>query len=189
MAFVFRAEKKEVPRSKLIVPGPGQYESQQICYQPDETQTRKKPFNSSVNRNYHSVPKEDTDVGPGPGSYNVTGDLLQRDKTQNLFFVPAAINENSEQVQATNVFKSKTKRTDTLINPELPGPGRYDHQTEFGKKYANYYKNVKSNNLQLVQDLIRKGKPLVPSIPSNVHSYGYTENDGNIPSYLYILMV
>lgn len=178
MAFVFRAEKKEILRPKLNVPGPGQYEAHQPSYQPEES---RKPFHSSVQREYHSVPKEEVNIGPGPGAYNVTGDLLKRDKTQNLFFVPANASGNTEQIRATNMFKSKAKRIDTVINPELPGPGAYNQQTTFGKKYAFQERNAKpNNNLELVHDLIRGGKVQVPSIPSNVHSYGYTENDGKL---------
>jgi len=36
---------------------------------------------------------------------------------------------------------------------------------------------MKNQRLEQVQELLRLGKNGVPSIPSNVHSYGYTEND------------
>jgi len=165
MAFVFKAEKKDQDAVQAHLPGPGQYLGQD-AYAFTENRIG---FHSSTSKE-QGKPTQDPELGPG--SYNIAKGLLAADKTQNVFFMPADPDKEVEQVKATNVFKSKTKRFENNANTENPGPGTY-HKLGSGKK--QYPKP--SSKLKLVQDMLQQGKTMIPSIPSNTHSYGYTEND------------
>ena len=168
MAFVFKAEKKDPDVIQAALPGPGQYRGQD-AYNFTENRIG---FHSSTSKE-QSKPSQDPELGPG--SYNIAKDLLAADKTQNVFFMPADPDkEEIEQIKATNVFKSKTRRFENNGGNENPGPGQYHKELGSGKK--NYPKP--SSKLKVVQDMLQQGKNMIPSIPSNTHSYGYTENDG-----------
>lgn len=168
MAFVFKAEKKDSLAGYASLPGPGQYNSQE-----DYTVTENKIGFLSTSKRDQIKPTDDPELGPG--SYNVTGDLLAPDKTQNVFFMPAEPGKEIVQSKATNVFKSKAKRFENNINNENPGPGSYNQ--EFGSNRKNYPKP--SSRSKMIQNMVQQERAQIPSIPSNVHSYGYTENDGN----------
>jgi len=167
MAFVFKAEKKDPDTVQANLPGPGQYLGQD-AYAFSENRIG---FHSSTSKE-QAKPNQDPELGPG--SYNIARDLLAVDKTQNVFFMPADPDKEVEQVKATNVFKSKTKRFEHNVDTEGPGPGSYNQALNSGKK-PNYPKP--SSKLKVVQDMLQQGKTMIPSIPSNTHSYGYTEND------------
>lgn len=167
MAFVFKAEKKDSDAIHAALPGPGQYMGPSNY----EFTENRIGFHSSTSKE-QAKPTQDPELGPG--SYNVTGNLLAADKTQNVFFMPADPEKEVEQVRATNVFKSKTKRFENNGSTENPGPGTYNQEGNSGKK-PNYPQA--SSKLKIVQDMLKQGKTMIPSIPSNTHSYGYTEND------------
>lgn len=167
MAFVFKAEKKDPLANYASLPGPGQYSAQDSYNFPEN----KIGFLSTGKRD-QIKPNDDPELGPG--SYNVAGDLLAPDKTQNVFFMPAEPGKEIQQSRATNVFKSKAKRFENNINNENPGPGTYSAGFNSNKK--NYPKP--SSRSKMVQDMVQGERNQIPSIPSNIHSYGYTENDG-----------
>lgn len=92
--------------------------------------------------------------------------------------MPANPDGDNNEGKATNVFKSKSKRFGKNVANLNPGPGKYHKEQNFGRQPAKSVQHAKSNKLELVQGLIKQGKHMIPSIPGNAHSYGYTENDG-----------
>jgi len=170
MAFVFRAEKRDLSISKEKSPGPGNY----ITHQPYQFEQNRVPFASTEKQQL----KPKADENPGPGAYNIAKGFLAPERSPNVFFVPVNPEGENDPMKATNVFKSKAKRFENKADNEVPGPGAYSQKTNFGKKNRNPALTMKNQRLEQVQELLRLGKNGVPSIPSNVHSYGYTENDG-----------
>jgi len=171
MAFVFRAEKREIISAKATVPGPGNYNAPETF----QVEVSKRPFNSTAEKEKRPPKIEET---PGPGAYNIAKGLLPPERAPNIFFVPANPNEEPDHSRATNAFRSKSTRFANKLTNENPGPGKYHHESDFGMKGLSLKLPQKSPNLEYVQGLVKGGKNAVPSIPSNVHSYGYTENDG-----------
>jgi len=170
MAFVFRAEKKDIPADKAQQPGPGHYDFPQK----NEIAENRIAFHSSKEREFLGAK---ADEYPGPGSYNVTKDILSHEGDQHVFFIPANPGSETIDYKATSVFKSKAKRFGTQKVEENPGPGTYNLGKGFIKKGTTAKLNDQKNHLNLVHDIIQKGNKIAPSIPSNVHSYGYTENE------------
>lgn len=173
MAFVFRAEKREIVSAKAMGPGPGNYSAPETF----QVEVNKRGFNSTAEKEKRPPKIEET---PGPGAYNIAKGLLAPERAPNIFFVPANPNEEPDHSKATNAFRSKSKRFENKMSNENPGPGLYYRESDFGMKGVSLNLPQKSTKLEYVQSLVKGGKNAVPSIPSNVHSYGYTENDGKI---------
>jgi len=182
MAFVFRAEKKDLTATKEKSPGPGNY----ITHQGYQFEENRVPFASTAEKQQLKPKPDET---PGPGAYNIAKGLLAPEKSPNVFFVPVNPDGESEPTKATNIFKSKAKRFENKVDNEVPGPGAYQQKSGIGKKTKNPALMAKSNKLEQVQELLRLGKNAVPSIPSNVHSYGYTENDGKLFPYQILIYI
>lgn len=175
MAFVFRSDRGEVLTSKNPVPGPGTYIGPQE-YRPPKSVA---PFNSTAKRERDEKAEEQL---PGPGSYNISIDL--KNTGQNAKILVSSLNPEPIEVEKpklSNVFKSTSKRfEDKQAKEELPGPGSYYKERGFAKQYQNPNAGVGSSRYQMIERAIKNTKFLsIPSIPSNVHSYGYSETENH----------
>ena len=175
MAFVSRAGKQNYldQGAKYVTPGPGayfdgaQYQAQRSCA----------PFNSTTGRDKQSKKEENT--APGPGAYNISIDATGGNHTQKLLV--SSLNPDPRELEAptvSNIFKSKTQRFSPAVRKdETPGPGSYNYEEPIGKR-IRMIPGASATN-QGVSNNILKSKQYVsiPSIPSNLHGYGYTENE------------
>jgi hypothetical protein len=180
MAFVFRSEKKTEFVPKQLTPGPGTY----VGPQEYRYQRATAPFNSTAKRD---EVKKAEEMPPGPGAYNISIDL--KTMSQNNKILVSSLNPEPMEVEKpklSNVFKSGTKRfEEKVIKEEMPGPGAYYKETQIGKKYNNPNATVGSGRYQMIERAIKNTKFLsIPSIPSNVHSYGYSETDRKLKFFI-----
>ena len=176
MAFVHRSERDIVVLKPDLVPGPGSYVSQ------SESKAYKSyaPFLSTVQKTKPLKKEEDA---PGPGTYNVIKDNVSK----NPNFQVATVNSDPKEAEfkISAVFKSNLGRfTQHVPKEELPGPGTYYKDTSLIRKTFTAQspaQGVDSINHkdQLMQAMRVKGAFSIPSIPSNMHGYGYTENESN----------
>ena len=186
MAFVHRAEKKSCLEDdiKKVIPGPGTY----LTLHDYQTNKGFAPFASTVER---IKPLKKDENAPGPGSYKLVADMTnQAQKLQ-----AAGPNQDPTEVEApklSNIFKSTTQRfEDKTKKPiDTPGPGSYHNEESYGKKIKQL---PSSNNHKkdILQNMLGSGRYVaIPSIPSTVHGYGYTENESmsHIPRDLQIYL-
>lgn len=173
MAFVVRSDKKSYADNVINqnIPGPGTY----LSLQQYNIGKGYAPFLSTAERS-KSLKKDEE--APGPGSYNIAADLTN----QSQRLLVSSLNPDPKELEKpklSNVFKSTTQRfaDKTHKQEETPGPGSYYREEAFGKKI----KHIPSANFQkkeIIQNVLKMNKYLsIPSIPSNVHGYGYTESD------------
>lgn len=178
MAFVFRSDRGDVLQQKTAVPGPGSYIGP-TEYRPPKSVA---PFNSTAKRERDEKVEEQL---PGPGSYNISIDL--KNPAQNAKILVSSLNPEPIEVEKpklSNVFKSQSKRFDEkAAKEELPGPGAYYKERGFVKQYQNPNAGIGSSRYQMIERAIKNTKFLsIPSIPSNVHSYGYSETESKFLS-------
>lgn len=133
-------------------------------------ETRSKDF---VNRNANL---------PGPGTYNI-GENQNGEK-----IVVSSETEDIKILEISRpnpVFKSGTQRFTQIKEEEVsPGPGEYVVPTAFAQRPKIYSTGATSSKPKIIEHLININKyQSIPSIPSNVHAYGYNENESNSSSY------
>jgi len=175
MAFIFESERLDpIHLSKSQTPGPGQY----ISLTENKNNRGYAPFLSTVERAVNN--KKTKNIQPGPGAYDPVLTISNSVKPNKTFH--ATLSPDQEDIKlATNTtaFKSKTKRFEYKIDTEMPGPGMYYSNKDFAKTNPAPFLSVKSASTFPIQKLTRENKPAIPSIPSYVHSYGYSEEDGH----------
>lgn len=175
MAFVSRAEKPSYVDEYVnkATPGPGTYLSLNE-YQPNRGYA---PFSSTTKR---IEPLKKDDSAPGPGSYNISVDLTNQAQKLSV----ASVNADPRELEApklSNVFKSKTQRFAEKFSKhaDTPGPGAYYKEDSFGRRMKSI-PGPTSQRRETIQNVLGAGKYVaIPSIPSNVHGYGYSENESN----------
>ena len=173
MAFIFQAEKKgPIDLTKATNPGPGQY----VAHQTYKDNKGYAPFLSTVGRDMSKKAKETV---PGPGAYDV---LVVENSLKVTKPFHAMLNPDKEGPELTaysTPFKSKTKRFEYKIDLDLPGPGAYTNDSAFTKAASTSSLQSKSYTGFPIQTLTKENRTVVPSIPSYMHSYGYSEADSN----------
>ena len=83
-----------------------------------------------------------------------------------------------EVAKPLSIFKSTTKRFNEL--PEgTPGPGQYyKEQSLLDRRQVKL--EEPTSKPKIIEHLIKINKyQSIPSIPSNIHAYGYNENERN----------
>jgi len=175
MAFIFESERTDPAYlSKSHTPGPGQY----ISLSEYKNNRGYAPFLSTVERDVNN--KKSKNIQPGPGAYDPVLTISNSVKPNKTFH--ATLSPEEEDLKSatyTTAFKSKTKRFEYKIDTDLPGPGTYYNNKDFAKTNPAPFLSVKSASSFPIQKLTRENKPAIPSIPSYVHSYGYSEDEGN----------
>ena len=176
MAFVHRSERDISDIKPNLAPGPGSYVPQ------SESKTYKSyaPFLSTVQKTKPLKKEEDA---PGPGSYNVIKDNALRIPNFQVSTVNSDPKEAELKVSA--VFKSSLGRFSHHIPKEdLPGPGTYYKETSLIRKSGTAQSVGRNDSMnrkeQPMQAMRVRGILSIPSIPSNMHGYGYTENESNV---------
>lgn len=175
MAFIFESERLGLANlGKTNTPGPGQYTTLSE-YKGNRGYA---PFLSTVERDVNN--KKSKNKQPGPGAYDPVLTISNSVKPNMTFH--ATLSPDGEDLKSatyTTAFKSKTKRFEYKIDTDMPGPGTYYSNKDFAKTNPAPFLSVKSASSFPIQKLTRENKPAIPSIPSYVHSYGYSEDDGN----------
>jgi len=175
MAFVVKSERPCLSPTIDNRPGPGHYElDQKFQIEPNMT-----PFLTSQKRTLYS--QNPTLDNPGPGTY-VAPVSIQGYNTHSKTFY-SALNptmESAEETKPSNVFKSTTERFPHPKDTDLPGPGEYNQknkitQSVFAKTSTSFKNQTKGK-----EGMNHSVKPPVPSIPSIIHAYGYTELPSNL---------
>jgi len=171
MAFIFQADRKgPIDLSKATNPGPGEYVSHQ-AYKGNKGYA---PFLSTVERDTSKKQKETV---PGPGSYDVlvVENALKVTKPFHAMLNPEK--EGPEINAYSTPFKSKTRRFEYKIDTDQPGPGAYINDSAFTKAASTNAIQSKSYTGFPIQKLTKENRTVIPSIPSYMHSYGYSEAD------------
>jgi len=176
MAFVFRSEKFPENNAKQQFPGPGAY----IAHTEYKIPKGYAPFLSTSTRD---KPVKKEELPPGPGAYNIRIDVGSGAQNQKILVsslnpAPAEV----EKPKLSTFFKSGTKRfKDSTEKEETPGPGAYYKEQSLGKRYSNPNSQIGTSRYQMIEKAIKNTKFLsIPSIPSNIHSYGYSETESII---------
>ncbi len=62
----------------------------------------------------------------------------------------------------------------------MPGPGAYEINKDLGIRNKTYSVEARNNKPKILDHLININKyQSIPSIPSNIHAFGYNENEEN----------
>lgn len=172
MAFVYRANRNFATDGKKdVTVGPGSYTG----HKDYKFNSNCAPFLSSSQRQ----PEHRKDLeNVGPGSYNIVIETNPKEKV-----LVAGTNLEASLVEGPKpsmVFQSKTQRFNPKVNSvnETPGPGAYNQEIlSMNASKAAYNVSVGKSSKTVTDDLLKVNRyQSIPSIPSQKHSFGYTEN-------------
>ena len=175
MAFVYRDER-HINTSETMTPkkiGPGSY----ICHQPYNFKQAKNAFNSSEKR-VHEIKIE----SPGPGSYQVANEY-QKEK-----IIASNINMDVKIIEIpkpSSIFKSASTRFEDPMK-SMPGPGDYENNKGSVEIFSDkYIRQSNQINSDIVDFLKSSNNTNIPSIPTKVSKFGYTEHASKNKLFFY----
>ena len=178
MAFVHRSERDIIELKPDSAPGPGAYV---IANSESKSKKSYAPFLSTLQKT--KPLKKEVDA-PGPGSYNIVKDNVS--KSPNFQVATVSSDPREAELKISAVFKSNIGRfTQSNLKEDLPGPGTYYKESNFAPKGVSAHFDMQSSDWnnrrqQVVMQAMKMQKShSIPSIPSNLHGYGYTENESN----------
>ena len=115
---------------------------------------------------------------PGPGTYNIADNqngekIVVSSETEDIKIL--------EISQPNPVFKSGTQRFSQVKEDDItPGLGEYVIGKQGVQRQKIYSTGATSSKPKIIEHLININKyQSIPSIPSNIHAYGYNENETN----------
>lgn len=165
MAFVYRNERHNNTSETMTPPkiGPGSY----IAHQPYNFKPSKNAFNSSDQR----LPEIKIE-SPGPGSYQVANEY-QREK-----IIASNINMDVKIIEIpkpNSIFKSTSTRFKDPVN-RIPGPGDYENNKGTIEIFSDkYIRQPNQKNSEIFDFIKSSNNTNIPSIPTKVSKFGYTE--------------
>lgn len=170
MGFVFRSDKKSYLEDIIDpnIPGPGTY----VIQNSHSVKHSQVPFFSSEVR---SKPLKRESEIPGPGAYDVIPDLRKSNLSEDIF-APSPKPKNLETQKQSKDSRSPTQKSpgrDLRIS-DTPGPGAYNIDKPMGKRIKVFPRTDSLDKLKVIK------YNSVPSIPSQVHNYGYVVNECTI---------
>lgn len=184
MAFVTKSEKPAFAPPQKDTPGPGYYPLPNT----NRISHGYAPFLSTAQK----VPqpkKNGPKPPPGPGAYNLPSSFQALEKSSKVTY--STLNRHQqplvEYANMTTIFKSKVKRFDSLERETAPGPGAYEHQDPYRKRYSLTLTGTAQSNV-IVDRIIEQNRKVVASIPSHMNRYGYSEDESIISFSLMILL-
>jgi len=175
MAFVYKADRPCLSATKADNQlGPGQYNPD---LKPPIEENYVGFLTKDKRKTYSKINGIDT---PGPGTYNLPVSVQGYNPQAKTFY--SALNPlvpSSDEGNPTSQFKSGSERFPGIhqLEEPLPGPGAYNHGDvgSLGKKRTVINKTGFLAKRSIKDNPHTFAKTAVPSIPSVVHAYGYTE--------------
>jgi len=173
MAFVYKADRPCLSVTKIDnQTGPGQYN-------PDEKPPVEENYVGFLTKEKRKTYSKIGGIeNPGPGTYNLPVSVQGYNAQAKVFY--SSVNPlvpSGDEVNPSSQFKSGSERFPGINQNEAPGPGAYQHENagSLGKKKNGSNKTGFATKRPFKDHPNAFVKTAVPSIPSVVHAYGYTE--------------